>query len=161
MRYLSLAEIVELHRRVIEASGGSHGVRDLGAVESAIAQPRMSFGGEDLHPRVVEKAAALCFSLVKNHPFVDGNKRIGHAALETFLVLNGFELQATVEEQERVMLTLAAGNLRRVRRRWPATCGARLLRAADSPHPVRSLGQTNPRSTTHSAGWLVTSAMRS
>jgi death-on-curing protein len=113
MRYIGLAEVVELHRRVIEASGGSHGVRDLGAIESAVAQPRMSFGGDDLYPGVVEKAAALCFSLVKNHPFVDGNKRVGHAALETFLVLNGFELDATVEEQEGLMLTLAAGSLDR------------------------------------------------
>ena len=113
MRYISLAEVVELHRRVIEASGGSHGVRDLGAVESAIAQPRMSFGGDDLYPGIVEKAAALCFSLVKNHPFVDGNKRVGHAAMETFLVLNGFELDATVGEQESLMLTLAAGDLDR------------------------------------------------
>jgi death-on-curing protein len=114
MRYISFAEIVELHRRVIEASGGSYGVRDLGAVESAAAQPRMSFGGEDLYPGLVEKAAALCFSLVKNHPFVDGNKRVGHAALETFLVLNGFELDASVAEQEDLMLTLASGDLDRV-----------------------------------------------
>lgn len=113
MRYLSLGEVMGLHRRVIETSGGSHGVRDLGAVESAIAQPRMSFGGADLYPGVVEKAAALCFSLVLNHPFVDGNKRVGHAAMETFLILNGFELEATVEEQERLMLTMAAGGLER------------------------------------------------
>lgn len=113
MRYLSLAEVVQLHRLVIEASGGSPGVRDLGAIESAIAQPRMSFGGEDLYPGVIEKAAALCFSLVMNHPFVDGNKRVGHAALETFLLLNGFELDASIDEQERVMLMLAAGDLER------------------------------------------------
>jgi death-on-curing protein len=113
MRYLTLGEVVELHRRVIDASGGSHGVRDLGSIESAIAQPRMSFGGEDLYPGLAEKAAALCFSLVKNHPFVDGNKRVGHATMETFLVLNGFEIRATVEEQESLMLTLARGDLDR------------------------------------------------
>jgi len=113
MRYFSFAEVVELHRRVIEASGGSHGLRDLGALESAVAQPRMSFGGEDLYPGLVEKAAALCFSLVQNHPFLDGNKRVGHAAMETFLVLNGFELVATVDQQEEVMLALAAGELGR------------------------------------------------
>ena len=112
-RYIGLAEVVEIHRLVIEASGGSHGVRDLGALESAIAQPRMSFGGEDLYPSVAEKAAALCFSLVKNHPFVDGNKRVGHAAMETFLVLNGLELEATTDEQEKLMLDLAAGELDR------------------------------------------------
>jgi len=113
MRHVTLAEVLELHRMLIEQSGGSAGLRDLGALESAVAQPRMSFGGRDLYPSLVEKAAALCFSLVKNHPFVDGNKRVGHAAMETFLVLNGFEIAAPVEEQERLILGLAAGEIRR------------------------------------------------
>ena len=113
MRELSLAEVLELHRRIIERSGGAHGLRDLGALQSALAQPRMTFGGEDLYPTIIEKAAALGFSLVKNHPFLDGNKRIGHAAMETFLVLNGFEISAPVDEQERMVLSLAAGQLTR------------------------------------------------
>jgi death-on-curing protein len=113
MRYLSLAEVTELHHLVIEAFGGAHGIRDLGALESAIAQPRMSFGGEDLYPTVAEKAAALGFALVQNHPFLDGNKRAGHAAMETFLVLNGFEIEAEADEQERLMLALAAGDVDR------------------------------------------------
>ncbi len=113
MRCLTVEEILELHRRVLAASGGSSGVRDLGAVESAAAQPRMSFGGQDLYLGLAEKAAALGFSLVCNPPFVDGNKRIGHAAMETFLVLNGWELIASVDEQEQVILTLAAGQLER------------------------------------------------
>jgi death-on-curing protein len=113
MRHLSLAEVAELHRLVIEAAGGIHGIRDLGALESAIAQPRMSFGGEDLYPTLIEKAAALCFSLVLNHPFLDGNKRVGHAAMETLLVLNGLEIHAPVEEQESLMLSLAAGEIGR------------------------------------------------
>jgi death-on-curing protein len=109
-RYLTVDEVLELHRRVIETSGGSPGVRDLGAVESAVAQPQMTFGGEELHPTLADKAAALGFSLIKNHPFVDGNKRVGHAAMETFLVLNGYELAGAVDEQERIMLELAAGD---------------------------------------------------
>lgn len=113
MRYLTLAEVIDLHRRVIEASGGAHGIRDLGAVESAVAHPRMSFGGQDLYPTLVEKAAALGFSLVRNHPFLDGNKRIGHAAMETFLILNGSEIEADVDEQERFVLALAAGEVDR------------------------------------------------
>jgi len=113
MRYLNLAEVAELHRLLIEAFGGSHGIRDLGALESALAQPRMSFGGEDLYPAVVEKAAALGFTLVQNHPFLDGNKRVGHAAMETFLVLNGFEMEAAADEQEHLMLALAAGDIDR------------------------------------------------
>jgi death-on-curing protein len=87
MRYLGLGEVVELHRRLLHATGGAPGIRDLGALESAIAQPKATFGGVDLHPTVVEKAAALCFALVHDHPFIDGNKRVGHAAMETFLVL--------------------------------------------------------------------------
>jgi death-on-curing protein len=113
MRYLSLAEVVELHRIIIEQTGGSSGLHDMGALESAMAQPRMTFGGNDLYPSLVEKAAALCFSLVKNHPFVDGNKRVGHAAMETFLVLNGFEIDASTDEQEQILLSLAAGQLNR------------------------------------------------
>ena len=73
----------------------------------------MTFGGEDLYPRFAEKAAALGFSLVCNHPFMDGNKRVGHAAMETFLVLNGQELAAPVDEQEQVILRLAGGELKR------------------------------------------------
>lgn len=73
----------------------------------------MTFGGQELYPNLAEKAAALGFSLVCNHPFVDGNKRVGHAALETFLVLNGWELAAGVDEQEQVILRLAAGSLKR------------------------------------------------
>ncbi len=113
MRYLSLGEVTELHRRVIEAFGGSHGIRDLGALESAIAQPRMTFGGEDLYPTPVDKAVALGFTLVQNHPFLDGNKRVGHAAMEIFLVLNGFEIEADGDEQEQLMLALAAGEIDR------------------------------------------------
>ena len=113
MRYLTLGEVVALHRGVIQATGGAAGIRDLGALESAVAQPRATFGGEDLYPGVIEKAAALAFSLVMGHPFVDGNKRTGHAAMETFLILNGSELDAPVNEQERTMLDLAAGRLPR------------------------------------------------
>lgn len=113
MRFVSLSELLELHRRIIEQSGGADGVRDLGVAESAIAQPQMSFGGNELYPTPADKAASLCFSLVLNHPFVDGNKRIGHAAMETFLVLNGFELDADVNDSESVILRLAAGELER------------------------------------------------
>lgn len=113
MRYLSLAEIIELHRRVVDQSGGATGLRDIGRLESAIAQPRMTFGGQDLYPTLIEKAGALCFSLVQNHSFVDGNKRVGHAAIEVFLVLNGYEIQATVDEQEELILGVASGQVSR------------------------------------------------
>jgi death-on-curing protein len=109
LRYLSLAEVLELHRRIAARAGGVGSVRDLGGLESAIAQPRATFGGEDLYPDLASKAAALGFSLISNHPFIDGNKRAGHAALETFLVLNGHELDATLDDSERMVLAVAAG----------------------------------------------------
>ena len=113
MRYLTIKEALDLHRRIIELSGGLAGIRDTGALESALAQPLMSFGGQELYPTIVEKASALGFSLIKNHPFIDGNKRIGHAAMETVLVLNGYEIEAPVDEQEQVVLQLASGELGR------------------------------------------------
>ena len=113
MRYLTLAEVLELYRRIMAESGGSARVHSLGALESAVAQPRMAFGGEELYPTVIDKASALGFALINGHPFVDGNKRIGHAAMETFLVLNGFEIDAPVDEQERVILQVASGHVGR------------------------------------------------
>jgi len=113
MRYLTLSEVLELHRRVIELTGGADGVRDLAGVQSAVVQPQMTFGGDELYPSLIDKAAAICFSLVLNHPFVDGNKRIGHAAMETFLILNGHELNADVDDAESLFLKLAAGDVER------------------------------------------------
>lgn len=113
MHYLTLSEIKSIHERIIESSGGSTGIRDIGGLESAIAQPQMGFAGEELYPSLVEKAAALGFSLIMNHAFVDGNKRIGHAAMEVFLVVNGLEIKATSDEQEDVVLAVASGEMAR------------------------------------------------
>jgi death-on-curing protein len=113
MRFLSREEVLELHRLLLAQSGGSPGLRDAGALDSALAQPLMTFGAEELYPTLMDKAAALGFSLVMNHPFVDGNKRVGHAVMETFLVLNGYEIAASPDEQEQVILRLAAGEMDR------------------------------------------------
>jgi death on curing protein len=113
MRYLTLGEVVELHRLVLAASGGAPGIRDLGVLESAVAQPRASFSGSDLHPTLIEKTGALGFALAQGHPFVDGNKRVAHAAMATFLLLNGADVAATVDEQEQLMLNLASGRISR------------------------------------------------
>jgi death on curing protein len=94
VRYLTLAEVLGLRRRVMEQAMGSPAVRDLGGLISAVTQPRVTFEGHDLHPTEADKAAALCFSIIVNHPFVDGNKRAGHAAMETFMVMNGYEVVA-------------------------------------------------------------------
>ena len=104
---------MELYSRVMKQSGGAVGILDLGALESAVAQPRMTFTGEELHPTIVEKASALGFSLIQNHPFVDGNKRAGHAAMEAFLMFNGYEISASVDEQVDIVLGVASGKIDR------------------------------------------------
>lgn len=111
--FLTLDEVLRIHERVIDVSGGAFGVRDLGGVQAAVVSPQMTFDGEELYPSLAEKAAALAYSLVNNHPFLDGNKRVAHAAMETFLLLHGYELRANVEAQERLFLSLAAGEVSR------------------------------------------------
>jgi death-on-curing protein len=113
MRFLTLGEVLALHRRILAESGGRAGIRDLGAVASAVSQPRASVGGRDAYPTLLDKAAALGYSLIRSHGFIDGNKRIAHAAMEVFLVMNGMEIRAPVDEQERFMLSLAAGEASR------------------------------------------------
>jgi death-on-curing protein len=123
MRYLTLSEVLEIYRGVMAQSGGMAGIRDLGALESALAQPRMTFAGEELYPAVVDKASALGFSLISNHPFVDGNKRAGHAATETFLILNGFEIGVALDVQERVIFQVASGAMSRAEfTEWLRSC---------------------------------------
>src|SRR5436190_490291 len=100
MRYLTVEEVLTLHRLSLARTGGKPGLLYPAGLDSAVAQPRMTFGGTDLYPTLAAKAAALGFSLIANHPFQDANKRVGHAAMETFLVLNGHELSADVDEQE-------------------------------------------------------------
>ena len=113
MRYLSRQEVTSLHSLLISQSGGSSGLRDRGALESAVAQPEAGFGGQELYPDLASKAAALGHSLIQNHPFVDGNKRVGHAAIEVFLLLNGYEIDASVDEQEAIIINVASGKVSR------------------------------------------------
>jgi death-on-curing protein len=113
MQSLTLNQVLELHERIIAQTGGATGIRDVGSLESAIAQPRMTFGEQELYPTIEDKAAAMGFSIIQNHPFVDGNKRTGHAAMEIFLVLNGFEIVAPIDEQEQIILQVASGRLSR------------------------------------------------
>ena len=107
MKYLTPDDVLKLHKKGLEAHGGETGIRDNGLLESAVAQPQMTFEGRDLYPTLVEKAAALGYSLVKNHVFVDGNKRVAHLAMETFLALNGFEIFADTDDQEAVFRRLS------------------------------------------------------
>lgn len=113
MIYLTLEQILDIHNQIIAQTTGSSGISNKGLLESAIAQPQMTFDGQELYTTLPEKAVALGFSLIKNHPFVDGNKRTGHAAMEVFLILNGFEINAGVEDQERIILQVASGEMTR------------------------------------------------
>ena len=108
---LSKSQILLIHDQLISETGGSSGLRDEGMLDSALNAPFQTFGGEDVYPSLQKKAARLCFGLVKNHPFVDGNKRIGAHAMLVFLVLNGIELQHTQSELSDVILQLAAGEI--------------------------------------------------
>jgi death on curing protein len=113
MQTLPLTTVIQLHRQIIETTGGIQGIRDQGILESALAQPLLTFDGCDLYPSPIEKAAALGFSLIQNHPFLDGNKCIGHAAMEVLLMLHGLEIDAAVDEQEACILGVAAGTIGR------------------------------------------------
>jgi death-on-curing protein len=109
--YLSLKQILLLQERQLRAFGGSAGLRDRGGLESAVARPQMTFGGEDLYPDLPEKAAALMHSLVANHPFVDGNKRVGAMAAELFLAINRVQLVASDQEVIETTLAVARGEV--------------------------------------------------
>ena len=109
--YLSVAQVLASHRRQLAVFGGSGGLRDRGGLEAAVARPRMTFGGEDLYPDVAAKASALLHSLVMNHPFVDGNKRVAAMAGELFLIANGVQLTAGDEELTEMVLVAAQGRL--------------------------------------------------
>lgn len=108
---LSKSQILLLHEQLIAETGGSTGLRDEGILDSALNAPFQTFGGKDVYPSLQQKAARLCFGLVKNHPFVDGNKRIGIHVMLVFLALNGIELQHTQTELSDVILQLAAGDI--------------------------------------------------
>lgn len=98
MKYLTLEDVILLHHLSIEKSGGSHGLRDTGLLDSAMHRPQATFAGVDLYTTLFDKAGALCHSLIKNHAFVDGNKRTSLLAAMTMLELNGYKFECTQEE---------------------------------------------------------------
>lgn len=109
MKRLSKNHILNMHSLLIQETGGSDGVRDDGLLDSALNMPFQSFDGKDLYKTIQAKAARLGFSLIKNHPFVDGNKRIGILAMLVFLEMNGIEISCTDEELVDLGLGLADG----------------------------------------------------
>ena len=109
--FLSLVEVVEIHKNQIELYGGDHGIRDLHLLQSALAQPAASFGGEWLHRDIHEMASAYAFHICQNHPFFDGNKRTALACTLVFLELNGISLMDPNEELYAAMMGIATGKL--------------------------------------------------
>ena len=109
MKILSKQQVLMLHTALIEEFGGIDGVRDIGMLESALSAPFQTFGGEQLYPSIQSKAAKLCFGLVCNHPFLDGNKRIGAHVMLVFLALNGIEMEYTQQELIDIILSVARG----------------------------------------------------
>jgi death-on-curing protein len=102
-------EVIEIHRQQIEAHGGSLGVRDAGLLESALAQPRMSFGGQFVHADLAEMAAAYLYHLAKNHPFIDGNKRVAALSAVVFLDVNEIDIDVDPDEYYDLAYAIASG----------------------------------------------------
>ena len=109
MKRLSAKQVVALQTELISETGGEDGIRDAGLLDAALNAPFATFGGEDMYPSIQQKAARLGYGLVRNHAFVDGNKRIGAHVMLIFLALNGVELRYEDEELVRVILNVAEG----------------------------------------------------
>lgn len=107
MNYLTAEQILFLHARLVAETGGSHGVRDINMLLSALGRPQASFDDRDLYPDLYHKAAALMDSLIRNHPFVGGNKRTGIASTALFLVINGYRLVASNADLEKFTIEVA------------------------------------------------------
>lgn len=106
IRYLTVEQVLFIHARLIDETGGSHGLRELGLLESAVMRPRATFGGRDLYPDLFAKAAALLHSIIRNHAFVDGNKRTGLVATGIFLRQNQYRLVADQDDLEAFTLSI-------------------------------------------------------
>jgi len=104
---LTKEQVVSIHSSLIKASGGTDGVRDEGLLESALESPFQTFDGHDLYPSIIQKAARIGYSLVSNHPFIDGNKRIGIHIMLVFLAINGIDISCTQEDLIKIGLSLA------------------------------------------------------
>ena len=109
--FLAFDETIDIHARVVADFGGSPGLRDPGLLQSALAMPASAFGGQFLHPSRAEMAAAYLFHLVRNHPFIDGNKRVAATAARVFLLMNGASFNPSEQEYGDLTVGVAAGTL--------------------------------------------------
>jgi death-on-curing protein len=103
-KFLTISQVLDIHQRQIQRFGGTSGVRDEGLLDSALAQPQATFGGELLHPTIGEQAAAYLYHLAMNHPFIDGNKRTAFAVMDTFITLNGYSLNLSQEQAYNLVI---------------------------------------------------------
>lgn len=106
MNYLNITQVLAIHNEVIEQTGGAKGVRDIRLLDSAVARAQATFGGKDLYPDIFSKATALGHSLIRNHPFIDGNKRTGYMAMRLFLNLNGYDIKASLEARYKFVMEI-------------------------------------------------------
>lgn len=111
MKRLTKKQILHLHSKLIDEFGGTHGIRDEGLLESALYAPFQTFDGQDLYPSIIEKAGRLGYGLIQNHPFLDGNKRIGIHAMLVFLAVNGITLSYRDEDLIQTALDAASGSV--------------------------------------------------
>ena len=111
MNVLTPEQVLFIHYRLIEETGGSHGIRDVGLLQSAVARQATTFDKNDLYPDLFSKAASLMHSIIKNHPFVDGNKRTAISTASIFLIRNNYTLTASNKELERFTIKAASENL--------------------------------------------------
>lgn len=109
---ISVKDAEAIHKILIDAFGGSHGVRDLALLDSALARPFQTFEKADLHSTPIQKAASLIESILINHPFIDGNKRTGYVLMRIFLISNGFDINASQEEKYDFVINIASGQLK-------------------------------------------------
>ena len=107
--FVRVEDVLSIHCNQIDLYGGEHGVRDIGLLESAVAQPQATFGGEFLHTDIFEMAAAYMFHIVQNHPFLDGNKRTGLVAALLFLDINGIEIETPEGNLDDLTIAVATG----------------------------------------------------
>lgn len=129
IQYIPEELVLSIHADLLQRYGGRPGLRDRGLLESALAQPRMTVGGKEVHKTLFEKTAAYGYHVCNNHPFIDGNKRVAFVVMDVFLQKNGWEITAAEEEAYSMMMSLASGKLSKVRlASWLKEHSARLPR---------------------------------
>jgi len=109
---IPIKEVEQIHKLLIDTFGGSHGIRDLSALESALARPFQTFDNKELYPTTIDKAASLIESILNNHPFIDGNKRTGYVLTKLFLLQNGVDIKANQQDKYEFVMNIASSRMR-------------------------------------------------